>query len=389
MLSKTTNANFIKYGSIEASHTFNKNTITLVDTFKTSQKPIKDMYKYDDHIIIRCEKGIAMICVSNELHVDSIHQFVIHSTIKLNKNVWFNFISLTPSSTISIEFNRNSEVSIERLRVPFSINRIINNFQVSEIYAYYYNIKGKNYHFKGEHHLYYELTFVDNGKLSTTVDNKEFNVDRYQAIIYDANCFHDQSNLENETCTFLTVMFAMSGKIPENVLNTVLNVSRDEYNMIQSFISLTNSPATNRNQVLIAIFNNLITSLASTIQVENKDKPITPANQRYENELLSSIIKHINDHIYKAITVDDLCDVFSISRSTIQNLFKNNLHISPKKYINDTKLTKSKILIRENTYPISEIAMILGFNSIHYFSRKFKQQYHITPSEYAKQTYKE
>ena len=34
------------------------------------------------------------------------------------------------------------------------------------------------------------------------------------------------------------------------------------------------------------------------------------------------------------------------------------------------------------------IALVLGFNSIHYFSRAFTQKYNMPPSEYAKTIYK-
>ena len=44
----------------------------------------------------------------------------------------------------------------------------------------------------------------------------------------------------------------------------------------------------------------------------------------------------------------------------------------------------------ENSFlqTISEIALMLGFNSIHYFSRAFTQKYNMPPSEYAKTIYK-
>ena len=51
------------------------------------------------------------------------------------------------------------------------------------------------------------------------------------------------------------------------------------------------------------------------------------------------------------------------------------------------KLDKSCQLIKEDRYTISEIALLLGFNSIHYFSRAFTQKYGIAPSEFAKQIY--
>ena len=87
-------------------------------------------------------------------------------------------------------------------------------------------------------------------------------------------------------------------------------------------------------------------------------------------------------------SIAELCQKFSMSRSSLQILFKENMDISPKKYINEMKLEKSRQMICENKYTISEIALMLGFNSIHYFSRAFTQKYHMAPSEYSKTLYK-
>ncbi|MVO76226.1 AraC family transcriptional regulator, partial [Paeniclostridium sordellii] len=39
-------------------------------------------------------------------------------------------------------------------------------------------------------------------------------------------------------------------------------------------------------------------------------------------------------------------------------------------------------------YTFSEIADYLAFSSIHYFSKKFKSEFGISPTEYAKSIYK-
>ena len=46
-------------------------------------------------------------------------------------------------------------------------------------------------------------------------------------------------------------------------------------------------------------------------------------------------------------------------------------------------------MIDEGTYNISEIALMMGFNSIHYFSRAFTQRYHMSPSEYSKTIFRD
>ena len=110
--------------------------------------------------------------------------------------------------------------------------------------------------------------------------------------------------------------------------------------------------------------------------------------QHFQDELLEGILTYIYEKVSSPISIEELCTKFSVSRSSLQTLFKNNLNTSPKKYINDLKLSKSKQLIKENKYTISEIAFMLGFNSIHYFSRAFTQHYEISPSEYAQTLFK-
>ena len=109
-----------------------------------------------------------------------------------------------------------------------------------------------------------------------------------------------------------------------------------------------------------------------------------PMQEHYESTLLNEILVFINNNVYKSFTVEDLCLKFSISRSSLQNLFKTNIHITPKQYISTVKLNQAKIMIHEHNRTISEISDILGFTSIHYFSRKFKIQYGVSPTEYAK-----
>ena len=93
----------------------------------------------------------------------------------------------------------------------------------------------------------------------------------------------------------------------------------------------------------------------------------------------------IDDNIYDPLTIPEICEHFSLSRSALQLLFKNSVDQSPKKYINDKKLERSCQMLLENRYTISEISLRLGYSSIHYFSKSFNMKYHMSPSEFVKQ----
>ena len=105
-------------------------------------------------------------------------------------------------------------------------------------------------------------------------------------------------------------------------------------------------------------------------------------SQLSRNDLLSEILAYMNKRIAEPVTIEEICHEFYISRSSLQALFKTHLNTSPKNYLLNIKLQKSKELIRENQYTISEIAYMLGFSSIHYFSRLFKKYFNTTPSAY-------
>ena len=51
-------------------------------------------------------------------------------------------------------------------------------------------------------------------------------------------------------------------------------------------------------------------------------------------------------------------------------------------YYRNLKIRQAKVLLRESDGNISQIADALGYNSVQYFSRHFKQATGMTPREY-------
>ena len=65
-------------------------------------------------------------------------------------------------------------------------------------------------------------------------------------------------------------------------------------------------------------------------------------------------------------------------------VFKENTGKSPMEYYQHLKIIESKKLIREEKYSISEISDMLGYSSIHIFSRAFKKAVGFSPTAYKK-----
>ena len=219
------------------------------------------------------------------------------------------------------------------------------------------------------------------------MDGETYQLDELDLILYAPGQYHTQKTGHAKSCSYLTIMFDM--EIPDSYLvtNRVYNAHRDIHNALNNFIKVSGNDMLYDSELMLCYMKELLIKILQYDFLTSSPVASTPMQQRFENELLNEIVIFINDSIYEQITIEEICLKFSRSRSSLQTLFKNNLGVAPKQYISDLKLNKSKLLIKESVYTISEIASMMGFTSIHYFSRKFKQQFGITPTDYAKTIY--
>ncbi len=389
MFNKTTSHLFQKYGGILGDFNISKQTHNNHIELKLKNKKIDSYYIYDEDITITKNDGIVMLVVALNPEDENYEQFVIHRTIRIKAGVAFNFISITTTSKIEINSSKKAKRRITHTFAKRTITyeRITPNISINEIYAYYYQVTNANYSFPGESHDMWELTFIDNGTLQTEVDQELFVLEGFDIMLYAPNQYHTQSTYNNKSCSYLTIMFDMECAQEELISKRKFHASRDIHSIINNLVKTSNTEIYYDTELMLCYLKELIIKLFQFDFLLNTSIASTPMQQKFENELLNEVILFINENIYKTLTIEEICLHFSISRSSLQTLFKNNLNTAPKQYISDIKLNKSKLLIKESIYTISEISNKLGFASIHYFSRKFKQQFGITPTDYAKKIY--
>lgn len=390
MFNKTTSYIFNRYGEIINEISKRQSVKMQHLSYKLKNKSTTSFTVYNDDIYVRVNSGIVMLVVSLDPESGNYEKFVIHRFIKIKKGVHFSFLSITNTSKIEIIVNfgaKKKSVDYPYPNVPIEYERLVPSVEIPEIYAYYYQVRNANYEFSGETHNYWELTFIDNGALHTSIDDEEYELNNFDLILYAPGQFHTQTTGEHQSCSYLTILFEMNLSDPSLISNRIFNSHRDIHNALNSFMKVSGNELYFDNDLMICYLKELIIKLLQYDFLLSTPVAATPMQQRFENEMLNEIIIYINENVYQSLTIEEICHKFSISRSSLQTLFKNNLSVAPKQYISDLKLSKSKLLIKESVYTISEISGMLGFTSIHYFSRKFKQQYGLTPTDYAKTIY--
>mgnify|MGYP001792880796 CR=1 FL=1 len=113
----------------------------------------------------------------------------------------------------------------------------------------------------------------------------------------------------------------------------------------------------------------------------NTDKVILQKNPQ-PDFFLHRVIKSINNHLgndYYGVTM--LCREVGVSERQLQRKLKASTNKSPSQLISSIRLNKAKELIKNGQNTIAEIAFQTGFSSPSYFSKCFKKEFSISPSD--------
>jgi len=103
-----------------------------------------------------------------------------------------------------------------------------------------------------------------------------------------------------------------------------------------------------------------------------------------EHEILYRAQKAISLRARQKLSVPLVAQLTGVSPSYLTALFHKHLPLSPGEYIRRVKLQESRQMIREGELNFTQIAAALEYSTVHHFSRQFKDNFGMTPSEYAR-----
>ena len=101
-----------------------------------------------------------------------------------------------------------------------------------------------------------------------------------------------------------------------------------------------------------------------------------------EKRILKYLEIHFRDEDLSQVKV---ADEFRISTYSLSRLFKNQIGIGFREYVNSMRLEYAKTLLLTSSYSIREIAERSGYTSESYFGRIFKATYGVSPSVFKDQ----
>ncbi|MDR0575428.1 MAG: response regulator [Tannerella sp.] len=137
--------------------------------------------------------------------------------------------------------------------------------------------------------------------------------------------------------------------------------------------------------LLVTRIRNLIASRERLRELfGKKTSPIFPdlPTSQIDSRFMDTIYKFINEHLTDPdLNMDLLYKEIGMSRSTFYRKIKLLSDLNPSELIRNTRLSFSAKYITETDMNISEIAYEVGFSSPSYFTKSFKEHFHMSPTE--------
>ena len=103
-----------------------------------------------------------------------------------------------------------------------------------------------------------------------------------------------------------------------------------------------------------------------------------------ENRYIQEAVTYIRNHYAAGLTVEELAGYLGVNRSYFYTLFKNKLQLSPKEFLTKFRISRAREQLILTEESVENIAVACGYHSTLVFTKNFKQETGMTPTEFRK-----
>ena len=120
--------------------------------------------------------------------------------------------------------------------------------------------------------------------------------------------------------------------------------------------------------------------------VETLDKALGKLHEHTASEnIIDDIISYTDRNYAQPLTLEDLASRFGYNSGYLGRLFTRTTGTGYNYYLNECRIGKAKEFLSEGKYKVYEVAQLVGYNDVDYFSKKFRKHAGMTPAEFRRQ----
>lgn len=277
-------------------------------------------------------------------------------------------------------------------------------FAVKKVVTVHYFEYTKDFAFDGEAHDFWEFVYVDKGVVDICADDRRYRLKQGEMTFHKPGEFHALYANGIVAPNLVIVSFLCKSKAVKFFNGRIFKINGDQKEYLSAivkeagrafdsplhdpnlkFLSRRSDAVFGAEQMIKLSLESLLISLYRTGIIKPAvEKSLSVLAERLDKNIADDLIEYMEENINQSLSFNDFAKIVNISPTRLKAVFKNKTGMGVMQYFRKMKITRAKLFIRENDYNFTQIALLLGYDSIHGFSRQFKAVEGMSPREYAK-----
>ena len=247
-------------------------------------------------------------------------------------------------------------------------------------------------------HPEFELAIVLSGSVEYQLDQQPFVLQKDDGIFIASQTLHSARmlspgsvifNIEFPTDLFNTVLTSslyrkyFSPVMAQKSLGCLFTRKTREGDQILSSMKRIHDTSVGQFtyelvclEELLHIWRNLLPLL------QHSGQEPASADELIREHRMRKMVAFIQSHFNSPITIEDIAESASISRSECFRCFSIFGHTAPMEYVNRYRLQCAAQKLSDTSESIADVCYACGFSSTSYFGKAFRKAYGMTPSEF-------
>lgn len=251
-----------------------------------------------------------------------------------------------------------------------------------------------------------KLLYVLRGQLFVTLNQKSYSVNSSDLFIILADELHTITTKSKRGLSFWEIMyskellyttsrsasnnkflfsFMLSGRLGQRLFTRDALIANQIPPLIENILGeYKNSEYLSDVSIHLQLCQ-LSLQLLRSWKAQDEETDITAINDIYSLDLLQKVFTFVEQEYMNKIKMETIAKQCNMSYHSFSKFFIAHTGKTFTSYVNDVRLTKSKILLTTTGMNITEIAMEVGYLSTSHFIQRFKESNQMTPQQFRKE----
>jgi AraC-like DNA-binding protein len=230
-----------------------------------------------------------------------------------------------------------------------------------------------------------ELVYVLKGKGNFTINKKKSKVRPGDFLMLLPKIPHSAHTIASDPFQLIYIHFDLflnqnrKYRLRDQIWSEVQHIPRG-LNIEENLIEIVNEFENNSWGSKTVISACMLQVITKVYRLKHNFS-LSPAKLKLMNKIKPAL-DYLYEHFKEECNISYLAKIVHLHPFYLTRIFKHAMGMTPHLFLRKLRIQKAKMLILNTDLSFTQIAEYVGFNSIHHFSRAFKQLERITPSQY-------